>query len=409
MKEFKSGKNLKRNLILAAVLFFVCGAAYLNWSFNNKWGRADSAMARAEDGSFSPTARPTPGHPNTDEGFAAFEAMSAFGQGPLVLSEAMAGNSSILPQEDGSYPDWIELHNNGPEPIPLSGYALSDNPNNPAQWVFPEGTSIGPGGYITVLATGSSNAGSSELATNFALNSEGDMVLLFSPEGQVLDKLRLGPARSGMSIGRESGKLRYYEAPTPGEENGPGAEGVTSEPRFETLPGIYDGPITVALAAAPGETIHYTLDCTEPTADSPVYTGPIPISENTVIRAVALREGYVTGYTVSGTFLLRTDGVNHSLPIATLVLEPDDLWDSDTNMAYTPSSDNTKNTSVFITEDVSMRSDAGSRYTVVGYLKRGTTVSFTGYKKKDSSGNQWYQVKYQGTSGWVPSSCAVIY
>ena len=49
MKEFKSGKNLKRNLILAAVLFFVCGAAYLNWSFNNKWGRADSAMARAED------------------------------------------------------------------------------------------------------------------------------------------------------------------------------------------------------------------------------------------------------------------------------------------------------------------------------------------------------------------------
>lgn len=49
MKEFKSGKNLKRNLLLAAVLFFVCGAAYLNWSFNNKWGRADSAMARAED------------------------------------------------------------------------------------------------------------------------------------------------------------------------------------------------------------------------------------------------------------------------------------------------------------------------------------------------------------------------
>lgn len=86
-----------------------------------------------------------------------------------------------------------------------------------------------------------------------------------------------------------------------------------------------------------------------------------------------------------------------------------DLWDSDTNVAYTPSSDNTKNTSVFITEDVSMRSDAGSRYTVVGYLDRGTTVSFTGYKKKDSSGNQWYQVKYLGTSGWVPSSCAVIY
>ena len=47
--EVKSRKNLKRNLILAAVLVFVCAAAYLNWSYNNKWGKADSAMASAED------------------------------------------------------------------------------------------------------------------------------------------------------------------------------------------------------------------------------------------------------------------------------------------------------------------------------------------------------------------------
>ncbi len=49
MVEVKSRKNLKRNLILAAVLVFVCAAAYLNWSYNNKWGKADSAMASAED------------------------------------------------------------------------------------------------------------------------------------------------------------------------------------------------------------------------------------------------------------------------------------------------------------------------------------------------------------------------
>lgn len=42
-------KNLKRNIVMAAVLLFVCAAVYLNWSYNNRQGTADSAMVRAED------------------------------------------------------------------------------------------------------------------------------------------------------------------------------------------------------------------------------------------------------------------------------------------------------------------------------------------------------------------------
>ena len=42
-------KNLKRNIVMAAVLLFVCAAVYLNWSYNNKEGEADSAMVKAED------------------------------------------------------------------------------------------------------------------------------------------------------------------------------------------------------------------------------------------------------------------------------------------------------------------------------------------------------------------------
>ncbi len=45
----KGKNNLKRNLIIMAVLLFVCAAAYLNWSYNNKWDNADSAMVDAED------------------------------------------------------------------------------------------------------------------------------------------------------------------------------------------------------------------------------------------------------------------------------------------------------------------------------------------------------------------------
>ena len=42
-------KNLKRNIVMAAVLLFVCAAVYLNWSYNNRMGEADSAMVQAED------------------------------------------------------------------------------------------------------------------------------------------------------------------------------------------------------------------------------------------------------------------------------------------------------------------------------------------------------------------------
>lgn len=42
-------RNLKRNIVIAAVLVFVGAAVYLNWSYNSRWGAADAAMAAAED------------------------------------------------------------------------------------------------------------------------------------------------------------------------------------------------------------------------------------------------------------------------------------------------------------------------------------------------------------------------
>ena len=42
-------KNLKRNITVLTVLLLVCTAVYLNWSYNNRWGKADTAMVKAED------------------------------------------------------------------------------------------------------------------------------------------------------------------------------------------------------------------------------------------------------------------------------------------------------------------------------------------------------------------------
>ncbi len=42
-------RNLKRNIVVAAVLVFVGAAVWLNWSYNDRWGKADPTMAAAED------------------------------------------------------------------------------------------------------------------------------------------------------------------------------------------------------------------------------------------------------------------------------------------------------------------------------------------------------------------------
>lgn len=42
-------QRMKRNLVIAAVLVFVCAAVYFNWSYNNKWGTQDGEMVSAED------------------------------------------------------------------------------------------------------------------------------------------------------------------------------------------------------------------------------------------------------------------------------------------------------------------------------------------------------------------------
>ncbi|MBR0025619.1 MAG: lamin tail domain-containing protein, partial [Clostridia bacterium] len=296
---------------------------------------ADKSMARTPDGTgeFTLSARPTPGYPNTDAGFTAFEAANLAARGDLVITEAMNNNESTVKGQDGYYYDWIELHNRGSETINLSGYALSDNANNPAKWVFPE-TSIAPGEYKIILASENDVKDTKKkyLETNFALSSGGDVVFLFDDEGVCLDKLSLGMTPTDVSIGRTETALCYYESPTPGAKNGSGKAGMTTTPVLVTTPGIFDSEITVELSAAEGETIHYTLDATDPTASSAVYTGPITVSKNTVVRAISVKENYITGYSASGTYLFTTDGVDHALPVVTLVTDPDNLWNNQTGI-----------------------------------------------------------------------------
>jgi trimeric autotransporter adhesin len=81
--------------------------------------------------------------------------------------------------------------------------------------------------------------------------------------------------------------------------------GVVSAPSFSHASGYYDSPFQLVLyCATPNATIHYTLDGSEPTAQSPLYTAPIPINTMTTVKAFACRTGWINSVTVTAQYYL---------------------------------------------------------------------------------------------------------
>lgn len=96
----------------------------------------------------------------------------------VVINEFMASNDATVEDQDGDYDDWIELYNNSSNSIDLSGYFLSDDADDLAQWSFPEGTTIGSGEYLIIWAD--KDEDQEGLHADFKLSASGEAVILSS-------------------------------------------------------------------------------------------------------------------------------------------------------------------------------------------------------------------------------------
>ncbi len=107
-------------------------------------------------------------------------------EGPVVINELLPINNNLVADQNGQFEDWIELYNRSDEDVDLSGYYLTDSKKNPAKWQFPEGTFISGNDYLIIWADGDTlQAG---LHTNYKLSSDGEKVLLLTPELGILDE-----------------------------------------------------------------------------------------------------------------------------------------------------------------------------------------------------------------------------
>jgi hypothetical protein len=71
----------------------------------------------------------------------------------VVINEGSNRNYSSIADENGEYPDWIELYNAGTDTVNLLNYSLSDKLSNPDKWIFPE-VRLAPGQYKIIFSSG---------------------------------------------------------------------------------------------------------------------------------------------------------------------------------------------------------------------------------------------------------------
>ncbi len=97
----------------------------------------------------------------------------------LCINEFMPANEASLSLGDGTWPDWIELHNPGVADVGLAGWGITDDRTEPTAEVLTGDLVIPAGGFLLLYAD--HQAGPDHL--RFRLDADGGEVALFDPEG----------------------------------------------------------------------------------------------------------------------------------------------------------------------------------------------------------------------------------
>jgi hypothetical protein len=327
--------------------------------------------------------------------FLAF-APSAMGQS-IVVNEVLASNTNGTTDEDGSHEDWVEIYNTGFSPVNLNGFGLSDDATNLLKWKFPNVT-LNSHAYLRIWCSDKNRIVPGQpLHTNWKISASGEAIYVSNAAGIALDNSPAVSMNTDISYGRlpnGTGGFVFFAATTPGAANGGvGYTEVMGEPTFSQISGFYTSgfPLTIS-TTAPGATIIYTLDGSEPDESnlggttynyknkypkapgqpfgtmlfknftSLQYSAPISIVDRTsqpnkisaisstydftasylpssnvfkgtVVRAKVVKPGALASKTVTKNYFISSLGVNRfTLPVISLSIDENKLFDYDTGI-----------------------------------------------------------------------------
>ena len=261
---------------------------------------------------------PTPGEPNDTYGFDDASLMMAFDPNGVYISEILAVSAPKSGEDD-----WIEIVNCSAHDLSLAGWSLTDDPDEPRKFML-DNYSISAGGYAVVYCDGSSQSSS---RAPFSLSNAGETICLVDAEGRFVDVFRTGMTTLGTTSGRanrtQTGERCFFASATKGYANGTPLRGIVSEPVFSVTGLYFEGASQVAISCrTDGAVIRYTLDGSNPTPSSALYSEPITVSNNTVVKARAFMDGLIQSPVAAHTYLV---GESFTMPVVSISLSSADF------------------------------------------------------------------------------------
>lgn len=291
---------------------------------------------------------------------------------PLCINKLSV--SSLATQVGGStiYEDYIELYNPNNNTISLDGLYLSDISDYTLA-PLPDVT-IGPGAHLCIYAAGQDGSvPEGQLSVPFSL-SENETVSLTRLEENtagtassvlldtvyIPDSMKIGAVYARTEDGGETfAQMR----PSPGTANQEAAL-VLEDPTFSQPSGFYEDAVSLQISSSSGTTVHYTLDGSDPTTNSPLYSGSLtlmdpsshfdryasrtditeedsgylppdsPVDKAVVLRAVAFDAAGNSSNITTATYFIdfdQKDGYENAA-VLSLVTDPDNLFSSETGI-----------------------------------------------------------------------------
>ena len=220
--------------------------------------------------------------------------------------------------------DWIELYNATDAQVSLEGWRLLKGREG-EKAISLSGT-LASGGYAVLETTSHTERQTGKVGT-FGLSMGGQTLYLVDETGALRDEYATGVLEPNVSSGRLEGNGNvarvFFSTPTKGRRNSDQyALGYAKAPVFSETGLYHTHAFRLTLTSGDGAVIHYTTNGTEPTSSSSVYTEPIEITKNTVIRAFAQEDGLLDSEIVTYTFLFEEP---HQLPVVCISLKPKDF------------------------------------------------------------------------------------
>lgn len=257
----------------------------------------------------------------------------------LVINELMQSNVDCIMDDLNEFPDsWVELCNVGTGEVNLGDYRLGITQNADEAWPLPERV-LQSGEHVLVFCDKVGNNTDAGIHTDFRLESgKGGAVFLFRGSDVVdgVTELKKQPSPN-IAYGRNTDgadEWGYMAEPTPGAPNcGKVYAKVLDSPVFSVMGGVrHEGDevsldITLPSDAPAGTVVRFTKDGTEPTSSSPVFTGPITVNNNTVVRAKLFCDGYLSRPSSVQSYIFFPNDRPLTLPIISLVTDPRYLYD----------------------------------------------------------------------------------